>query len=142
VVDGQSAQEFSGVAKYGSSHGIEAGDKIVIYSKETREYIIGTVTKEHEHNPSVIELGEVINKYEKNIDLLISQLDIDIEDKNIEEESEEVEKRSSPNYGDYIVDTNVEHTLYENFTPRVTRKHLRWTFIFTKSHLEEIQKYT
>jgi restriction system protein len=36
------------------SHDIEAGDRIVTYSKETREYIIGTVTKEHEHNPSII----------------------------------------------------------------------------------------
>ncbi len=32
------------------------------------------------------------------------------------EVDEETEKKTIPNYSDYYVDTNVEHTLYEDYT--------------------------
>lgn len=33
---------------------IQKGDKIITYSKETREYLIGTVTQPFSHNPAII----------------------------------------------------------------------------------------
>ncbi|UKL00598.1 restriction endonuclease [Brevibacillus brevis] len=36
------------------SREIQKGDKIITYSKETREYLIGTVTQPFSHNPAII----------------------------------------------------------------------------------------
>lgn len=60
-------------------------------------------------------MGKEINKYEIKIDDIIDQLEV--EEVEIEEETtEETEKRIIPNYEEYAVDKQVEHTLYENFT--------------------------
>ncbi len=36
------------------SNEIKVGDRIVTYDKDTREYILGTVTHEHHFNPTVV----------------------------------------------------------------------------------------
>lgn len=64
-----------------------------------------------------MQLGEDINQYEQKIDGLIELLEIEDAEINLEEElTEESDKRTIPNYAAYYVDTNVEYTLYENFT--------------------------
>lgn len=61
------------------------------------------------------DLGENIHIYESKIDEIIDCLDI--ESTHIENEiDEDIEKKAIPNYADYVVDHNVEHTLYENLT--------------------------
>lgn len=62
-----------------------------------------------------LNLGKEINQYEIKIDDIINHLEV--EEIEIEEETtEETEKRIIPNYEEYTLDRNVEHTLYENFT--------------------------
>src|SRR5690606_29080853 len=34
---------------------IEVNDRVITYSKETREYLIGTVTKAHQYRPDAID---------------------------------------------------------------------------------------
>ncbi|MGG0717944.1 hypothetical protein ABE096_10205 [Robertmurraya massiliosenegalensis] len=63
------------------------------------------------------ELGEEINRYEQKIEQLIELLEVDSSDDTVDEELQEAnESTTLPNYLAYFVDTNVEHTLYENFT--------------------------
>ncbi|WP_335871052.1 hypothetical protein [Bacillus sp. 2205SS5-2] len=63
------------------------------------------------------ELGEEINQYEQKIEHFIELLEVDASNENIVEGEEEVvETASLPDYSAYLVDTKVEHTLYENFT--------------------------
>ncbi|MTI81254.1 MAG: hypothetical protein FH758_10285 [Firmicutes bacterium] len=63
------------------------------------------------------ELAQRASKYESDIDEMINVLDIEELDINLQEnEDEEIDKKVIPNYSDYLVDNNVEHTLYENFT--------------------------
>ncbi|MGM1019019.1 MAG: hypothetical protein ACQEXV_00310 [Bacillota bacterium] len=58
-----------------------------------------------------------IHDYEQKIVQLVSTLDVEAVDViNAEDTDEEAEKNKIPNYADYMVDFNVEHTLYENFT--------------------------
>lgn len=86
---------------------IEINNKISdVYSK-----------RDFESGRKYMQLGEDINKYEQKIDQFIGVLEVDVLEERIEDEDlEEVEKRSLPDYTAYYVDTNVEHTLYENFT--------------------------
>lgn len=58
-------------------------------------------------------VGEEINCYEKKLDQLIELLEVD---GTVDNFDEEVEKTTFPDYSAYLVDTNVEHSLYENFT--------------------------
>ena len=61
------------------------------------------------------DLAEHISVLEKQIletkDLLEPE---DVQE--IDDEADEIEERKTTNYGDYVVDNNVEHTLYESFT--------------------------
>ena len=60
-------------------------------------------------------LAEQTYTYEKKIEEIIDF--IDIENRTIENETnEEDEKRIIANYDDYVVDHNIEHSLYESFT--------------------------
>lgn len=73
--------------------------------------------RDFENLKKYAQLGEDINQYEQKIDQFIELLEVDVSEDSIEnEEIDEVEKRTLPNYADYLVDTNAEHTLYENFT--------------------------
>ncbi len=61
------------------------------------------------------DLAERTHIYEQKIEEVIDF--IDIENNSIENETDEkTEKKTIPNYADYMVDHNIEHTLYENFT--------------------------
>lgn len=61
------------------------------------------------------ELAEEGHKYEVKIDEIIKQLEV--EQEIIQSQTDESEDtKIIPNYSDYLVDNNVEHSLYENFT--------------------------
>lgn len=61
------------------------------------------------------DMAKVAHIYENKIEELMSLLEID-EIEREDEKDEDSEKDLIPNYEEYIVDTKVEHTLYENFT--------------------------
>lgn len=61
------------------------------------------------------KIAENIHLYEKKIEEIIDILDI--ENTFTEGEiDEDTERKLIPNYADYIVDHNIEHSLYENLT--------------------------
>lgn len=84
------------------------------------------------------QLGKAINEYESKIDEIIDMLEFENEDTVMEENDgdEETEKRNIPDYSQYLVDSNVEHTLYENFT------HIRpYGFRINNGELNEVRTW-
>lgn len=59
------------------------------------------------------ENGEKLTKISEQIQEFIYNLDNVISEKQIEDD---VKERNIPNYNDYLVDTNIEHNLYEDLT--------------------------
>src|SRR5690554_2491636 len=84
--------------------------------EEVAEKISKSVTnKSFDDMQKYSNLAQDINQVEEILNDLIIRLEIEddyLEDPFIEEN----EKRALPNYEEYMVDNNVEHTLYENFT--------------------------
>ena len=64
------------------------------------------------------DMAIFIHEYEQQIDQFVATIGVDAVDllNDDEDTDEEAERKKIPNYADYIVDNNVEHTLYENFT--------------------------
>ena len=63
--------------------------------------------------------SEELDSISKKIQEVISDLDTIIYDRNIDEdlkEMDQIDEKSMPNYNDYLVDTEVEHNLYEDLT--------------------------
>lgn len=58
-------------------------------------------------------LIDELYKYEQELVAILTLLEIDYSVRS--EESNDEIKEGTPNYEDYKVDNNVEHTLYENF---------------------------
>jgi len=85
------------------------------------------------------ELNRLIDQIiplEIEISQMISELDVDDENHIIGEIDEESEKRVIPNYADYYVDTNVEHTLYEDYT------HKRpWAFRMNEQNIIQVSTW-
>ncbi|MDL0420688.1 hypothetical protein [Heyndrickxia ginsengihumi] len=63
-----------------------------------------------------VELGEEINHYEQKIEQLKELLAVESSDDFDVEGQETAETLPLLDYSAYLVDTNVEHTLYEDFT--------------------------
>lgn len=61
------------------------------------------------------EVAKSLNVYENRINELLSALEVDVTT-DYEPANDSDDRKILPNYNDYIVDSNVEHTLYENFT--------------------------
>jgi hypothetical protein len=57
-----------------------------------------------------------IYKYEQLIAEIVNQLEVELLDIQPEDNVIEKEKKDTPNYAEYYVDTNNVHTLYEDFT--------------------------
>ncbi len=73
--------------------------------------------RDFKNSEESIALAKSLYGYEKQLDQLIEMLDVElIEDEIDLDEATEIERIKIPNYGAYIVDTDVEHTLYEDFT--------------------------
>jgi len=64
--------------------------------------------------------SEELNIISKKIQEYMSQLDLIMDNKNIEEDirdnSNDVSEKEIPNYSEYLVDTEIEHNLYEDLT--------------------------
>lgn len=74
------------------------------------------VTNRDFENVSVYsDMAKEAYDLEKKIQEIMNMLEVE-EIEVSEETEEEVEKKTIPNYADYVVDSNIEHTLYENFT--------------------------
>lgn len=71
--------------------------------------------REFDRAKKYINIGEEINRYEQKIEELIGLLEVDTTE-IIDEEQEEKAARILPDYSAYSVNTEVEHTLYEDFT--------------------------
>ena len=75
--------------------------------------------KEYSKINQLIDNSKELDYISKKIQEVIGDLDTIIDNRNIEEDSkkiDEVDERSIPNYSDYLVDTEVEHNLYEDLT--------------------------
>jgi hypothetical protein len=71
--------------------------------------------KQYDKIPYYSSMAQDIGVCEKKIEEIISTIDVD--EFSVEEETdEEAEVKTIPNYSEYTVDHNTEHTLYENFT--------------------------
>ncbi len=65
------------------------------------------------------EFAKLTYEYENKLNKIIDFLDIDydeIETVNEVDDTDKVKGKSTPNYEDYRVDSNIEHNLYEDFT--------------------------
>lgn len=63
------------------------------------------------------KLAKETHSYEEKLEGIIDFIDVEIDDMILGNETdEETEKRIIPNYADYLVDHNIEHTLHENLT--------------------------
>ncbi|MDY4253635.1 MULTISPECIES: hypothetical protein [unclassified Clostridium] len=62
------------------------------------------------------ELNSISNKIQEAIIELDSLIDEKSIAANIIDDTEEINERGTPNYSDYLVDTEVEHNLYEDLT--------------------------
>ena len=69
--------------------------------------------KQYDKIPYYSSIAEKIGFYEKKIEEITAMLDIG---NIISEEETDEEEKAIPDYSEYIVDNNVGHTLYENFT--------------------------
>ena len=75
--------------------------------------------KEYSKINKLIDNSKELDSISKKIQEVIGDLDTIIDNRNIEEDSkkiDEVDERSIPNYSNYLVDTEVEHNLYEDLT--------------------------
>ncbi|HWO95137.1 hypothetical protein [Paenibacillus ehimensis] len=84
------------------------------------------------------DIAVSLHNYEQQIDQFVATLSVDTVDLVNEDNDsdEETEKRKIPNYADYVVDNNVEHTLYENFT------HKRpYAFRINENHIVEVKTW-
>jgi len=64
------------------------------------------------------QLALSLHEYEQQIIQTAAKLeleDVELDSTDVEDSDEEKDKRDIPNYGAYLVDHNVVHTLYENF---------------------------
>lgn len=65
-----------------------------------------------EFSKSISEIQEKINEY-----LALMSIDSENNEEELEEELDEIEEQKTiPNYSDYVVDSSIPHTLYEDFT--------------------------
>lgn len=71
--------------------------------------------RDFESIQTYLELAKTTNPFINKIEELLTELDIDKIDQEVESD-EDAEKRTIPNYDDYAVNNRAEHTLYENFT--------------------------
>lgn len=65
------------------------------------------------------ELAENINQYEVQLQAIKDSLEIENLEISVDETDEideNADKRTIPNYDDYLVDNKIQHTLYESFT--------------------------
>ena len=79
---------------------------------------VSFVNKEFKKVSELNSNSEELYNINKRIQKVIDDLDTIIDERNIEESNEKEESygKQIPNYSDYLVDTNIEHNLYEDLT--------------------------
>lgn len=117
--------EFLGVEVPGSVGDIrEALDLLATSIDSAIEQVGEKVTKSFANKDfkKAAELSlnsEELDSISKKIQEVIGDLDTIIDNRNIEEDYkkiDEIDDKSIPNYGDYLVDMEIEHNLYEDLT--------------------------
>ena len=97
----------------------EALDLLATSIDTAIEQVGEKVTKSFEKAAELSLNSEELDSISKKIQEVISDLDTIIYDRNIDEdlkEMDQIDEKSIPNYNDYLVDTEVEHNLYEDLT--------------------------
>lgn len=99
---------------------VEALELLRMVINDTNEIIDGKLKrlisdKQYEEITTYSDMANKLTLYEKKIEDIISFIDLE-ENEPIKDEDEEDEKRTIPDYAEYVVDQNIEHSLYENFT--------------------------
>lgn len=87
-------------------------DTIIEISNKASKKVI---ERKFEEYNKLGEMAETLSRYDEQMDLMLSFLEIET-NQDYETNNEIEEKKGLPNYEDYVVDNKVEHTLYENFT--------------------------
>lgn len=98
--------------------GIELLENIIQSSIDTIEEKSGDIIKKERDFKKADEYREKENKLNKiamKLQDIMDMLSIEADDGDIIT-SEEKEEKEIPNYNDYIVDSNIQHTLYEDLT--------------------------
>jgi hypothetical protein len=99
------------------SEGLELLRQTINDSIETIGDKISTAVKNRDFEKINVysDMVKEADIFEKKIYEVMNLLEV--EEVDIEEETEEeIEKKTIPNYDEYVVDHNIEHNLYENFT--------------------------
>ena len=97
----------------------EALDLLATSIDTAIEQVGEKVTKDFKKAAELSLNSEELDSISKKIQEVISDLDTIIYDRNIDEdlkEMDQIDEKSIPNYNDYLVDTEVEHNLYEDLT--------------------------
>lgn len=87
-------------------------DTIKEISDKTSEKVL---ERKFDEVTKLADVAKSLNVYENKINDLLMALELEITT-DYQPVNDTDERRVLPNYSDYIVDSNVEHTLYENFT--------------------------
>lgn len=98
--------------------GIELLENVVQSSIDTIEEKSGEIIKKERDFDKAGEYRQKENRLNKiaiKLQEIMDMLNIDGQDDDVIS-PEEKEEREIPNYNDYVVDSNVQHTLYEDFT--------------------------
>lgn len=75
--------------------------------------------KEYNRVTELMYNSEELNTISNKVNEVVALLDTIIDARNIEEvreKTEEINEKEIPNYSDYLVDTEIEHNLYEDLT--------------------------
>lgn len=101
----------------------------------------------------LLEAAEKVSKIQNYINLLSDKLEIDeSKDKRTDNSSDDHEIRQLPDYSKYVVDKNIPHNLYEDFTnkcpssfslcsERTTAEHWKDLFLLTCETLAKNDNY-
>ncbi|WP_294378262.1 hypothetical protein [uncultured Clostridium sp.] len=98
--------------------GIELLENVVQSSIDTIEEKSGEIIKKERDFDKADEYRQKENRLNKiaiKLQEIMDMLNINGQDDDVIS-PEEKEEREIPNYNDYVVDSNVQHTLYEDFT--------------------------
>ena len=87
-------------------------DTIKEISDKTSEKVL---ERKFDEVANLADVAKALNMYENRINEILSALELECTS-DYQPENDVDERRALPNYSDYIVDSKVEHTLYENFT--------------------------
>ncbi|WP_152642975.1 hypothetical protein [Bacillus alveayuensis] len=95
------------------------------------------IARNFDKSRAYMNMAETFHQFETRLEEIINELDVDNMDFNPDESDEdETTKHPARNYSQYEVDSNVEHTLYENLT------HIRpYGFKINEHHIVKVKTW-